>query len=129
MSTYLQQSSFVRGEYNPPRTADISAIPAPPPPQSTWGSNVLSWNFVLQQLCEKNLYGNQIPRRGFTAASGERCVPPFSAIDYRRYAAECVRLAQSTSEPVDKARLLDMAETFSELADKSETWDRGNPGR
>src|SRR5215813_10078931 len=36
--------------------------------------------------------------------------------------------------PVDlgsrrQARLLDMAETFSELTDKSETWDRGNPGR
>jgi hypothetical protein len=38
-------------------------------------------------------------------------------------------MPQSTSDPVDKARLLDMAETFSELADKSETWDRGNPGR
>ena len=33
-------------------------------------------------------------------------MPPFSAIDYRRYAAECVRLAQSTSNPLDKARLL-----------------------
>ena len=29
-------------------------------------------------------------------------MPPFSAIDYRRYAAECVRLAQSTSNPLDK---------------------------
>jgi len=85
-------------------------------------------NYVLQQLCEKKLYGNQIPGRGFTAPSGERCVSPFSAIDYRRYAAECVRLAQSTSDPVDKARLLDMAETFSELADKSEARSRGNPG-
>jgi hypothetical protein len=65
----------------------------------------MSRNFVLQQLCEKKLYGNQIPGRGFTAPSGERCVSPFSAIDYRRYAAECVRLAQSTSDPVDKARL------------------------
>jgi hypothetical protein len=55
-------------------------------------------------------------------------VPPFSAIDYRRYAAECVRLAQSTPDPTDKARLLDMAETFVELADRSETKDRGNPG-
>jgi len=66
----------------------------------------MSRNFVLQQLCEKKLYGNQIPGRRFTAPSGERCVSPFSAIDYRRYAAECVRLAQSTSDPVDKARLL-----------------------
>jgi len=59
----------------------------------------------------------------------EMCASPFSAIEYRRYASESVRLAQSTSDHVDKARLLDMAETFSELADKSATWDRGNPGR
>lgn len=53
-------------------------------------------------------------------------MPPFSAIDYRRYAAECVRLAQSTSNPLDKARLLDMAETFSELAEKHEATDSGH---
>lgn len=51
-------------------------------------------------------------------------MPPFSAIDYRRYAAECVRLAQSTSNPLDKARLLD--KTFSELADKHEATDSGH---
>ena len=51
-------------------------------------------------------------------------MPPFSAIDYRRYAAECVRLAQSTSNPLDKARLLDMVETFS-LAEKHEATDPG----
>jgi hypothetical protein len=43
---------------------------------------------------------------------------PFAAVDYRRYAAECIRLAQRVSDPDDKARLLDMAETFRELADK-----------
>ena len=47
-------------------------------------------------------------------------MPPFSAIDYRRYAAECVRLAQRIEDPDDKARMLDMAETFRELADKYE---------
>ena len=45
-------------------------------------------------------------------------MPFFSAVDYRRYAAECVRLAQQVVDPDDKARLLDMAETFRELADK-----------
>ena len=39
---------------------------------------------------------------------------------YRRYAAECVRLAQQVADPDDKARLLDMAETFRELADKND---------
>ena len=46
-------------------------------------------------------------------------MPFFSAVDYRRYAAECVRLAQQVADPDDKARLLDMAETFRELADKN----------
>ncbi|MFZ2094792.1 MAG: hypothetical protein WAU99_23885 [Pseudolabrys sp.] len=45
-------------------------------------------------------------------------MPPFAAVDYRRYAAECIRLAQRVSDSDDKARLLDMAETFRELADK-----------
>ena len=48
-------------------------------------------------------------------------MPFFSAVDYRRYAAECVRLAQQVADPGDKARLLDMAETFRELADKTES--------
>jgi len=48
-------------------------------------------------------------------------LPLYSAIDYRRYAAECVRLAQQVADSEDKARLLDMAETFRELAEKSET--------
>jgi hypothetical protein len=47
-------------------------------------------------------------------------LPFFSAVDYRRYAAECVRLAQQVADPDDKARLLDMAETFRELADKTD---------
>jgi hypothetical protein len=51
---------------------------------------------------------------------GEDWLPFFSAVDYRRYAAECVRLAQQVADSDDKARLLDMAETFRELADKNE---------
>jgi hypothetical protein len=47
-------------------------------------------------------------------------LPLFSAVDYRRYAAECVRLAQQVADPEDKARLIDMAETFRELAEKHE---------
>ena len=45
-------------------------------------------------------------------------MPLFSAVDYLRYAAECVRLAQQV-DPDDKVRLLDMAETFRELAEKN----------
>jgi hypothetical protein len=62
-----------------------------------------------------------VPDATFIAGSGEGCVSPFSAVDYRRYAAECIRLAQQVSDTVDKARLLDMAETLRELAEKTET--------
>jgi hypothetical protein len=41
-----------------------------------------------------------------------------SAEDYRRYAGECLRLAQNASEPDDKARLLQMAQAWHDLADK-----------
>jgi hypothetical protein len=41
--------------------------------------------------------------------------------DYHRYAAECLALAQRTSDPNDKARLFDMAEAWRMLAQKRET--------
>ena len=63
----------------------------------------------------------------FTADFGRVCLPPFSVVDYRRYAAECVRLAQQVSARDDKARLLDMAETFRKLAEKSEAKETGGP--
>ncbi len=43
------------------------------------------------------------------------------AEDYRRYAAECLALAQRAQNPHDRARLLDMAHAFNELAVKLET--------
>jgi len=59
------------------------------------------------------------PGRLLPLGAGEVSLAFFSAVDYRRYAAECVRLAQQVADPDDKARLLDMAETFRELADKN----------
>jgi hypothetical protein len=38
------------------------------------------------------------------------------AEEYRRYAAECIRVAQETADPKDKALLLEMAEKWRELA-------------
>jgi hypothetical protein len=38
--------------------------------------------------------------------------------DYRRYAAECVALAQAAANPNDKVRLLQMAQAWRDLADK-----------
>jgi hypothetical protein len=38
------------------------------------------------------------------------------AKDYRRYCAECLALAQLATTPQDRARLLEMAHAFNELA-------------
>jgi hypothetical protein len=40
------------------------------------------------------------------------------ADEYRRYAGECLRLAHDASDSDDKARLLQMAQAWHDLADK-----------
>jgi hypothetical protein len=46
------------------------------------------------------------------------------AEEYRRYAAECIRVAQETADPRDKALLLEMAQKWRELAERA---DRREP--
>ena len=46
------------------------------------------------------------------------------AEDYREYALQCVRLAQSAATDEDRARLLAMASAWRELADKLEEKNR-----
>jgi hypothetical protein len=43
-----------------------------------------------------------------------------SAEDYRAFAAKCLALAQSISDQDDKARLIEMAQAWRDLADKLE---------
>jgi hypothetical protein len=43
---------------------------------------------------------------------------------YRNYAAECLRLAQSAANDEDRARLVNMAQAWRELADKLEQSDQ-----
>jgi hypothetical protein len=45
------------------------------------------------------------------------------AKEYRRYAAECIRLGQETSG-LDRAMLLEMAERWRHLAEQTERWQR-----
>jgi hypothetical protein len=45
------------------------------------------------------------------------------ADDFRRYAAECLALAQRALDLNDRARLLDMANAFNRLAAKAEAQD------
>jgi hypothetical protein len=42
------------------------------------------------------------------------------ADEYCKYAASCLNIAQSISDPHEKARLLDMAQKWRELAEKAE---------
>lgn len=42
---------------------------------------------------------------------------------YRRYAAECLRLATSSNDVREKAVLLQMAEQWRQLAERAETKD------
>jgi len=51
------------------------------------------------------------------AAAG---MPSPSGAEYRLHAAECLELAERASEPDDKARLIEMAQKFLELANRLE---------
>jgi hypothetical protein len=42
------------------------------------------------------------------------------AHEYRHYAAECLRVAQTTSNPNDRQKMLEMAQKWCELADRAE---------
>jgi hypothetical protein len=44
-----------------------------------------------------------------------------STDDYRRLAAECLRIAHESQNPKDRALLLRMAETWMRLAERSES--------
>ena len=46
-----------------------------------------------------------------------------TAEQYRRYAAECLDLADRAANPNDKARLVQMAQAFLELADRRDVLD------
>jgi hypothetical protein len=48
------------------------------------------------------------------------------AEDYRRYAAECLRVAQQLANPTDKAMLVRMAQKWRELAQKADQSAEGD---
>ncbi len=49
------------------------------------------------------------------------------ADDYRRYAAECLRLAQRAKTAADRVRLLEIAHAWSEMAAKVAAQTEDNP--
>jgi hypothetical protein len=46
-----------------------------------------------------------------------------TAEEYRRYAAECMALAERLTDHTDKSRLIQMAQAFLDLADKRDKLD------
>lgn len=50
-----------------------------------------------------------------------------NAEQYRRYAAECVRLARQSQYPQEKDTLLSMAAAWRRLAEHAESLDEGEP--
>jgi hypothetical protein len=47
-----------------------------------------------------------------------------SAERYKEYAAECLRIAQQTSDETRKARLLEMAEAWQRLSEAASRHDK-----
>jgi hypothetical protein len=47
-----------------------------------------------------------------------------SVDDYLQYADQCVALASKSSNPADKARLLQMAQAWRDLSEKRDTGDQ-----
>jgi hypothetical protein len=63
---------------------------------------------------------NESPTGALTHAAGAACCARdgvSSPVELRSYAVDCARLARSASDPHDKARLLNMARAWTELAD------------
>jgi hypothetical protein len=50
-----------------------------------------------------------------------------AAENYRRYAADCARLAQSVSAPEDRARMMEMAALWLRVAESVEAVEKYKP--
>jgi len=62
-------------------------------------------------------------RRFYCVAAATGGKPMAKSDEYRRYAAECLELAKITDNPTSKAVLLQMAQTWSRLANKNDRRD------
>jgi hypothetical protein len=51
-----------------------------------------------------------------------------SVDEYLRYAEQCLALAAKSSNPADRARLLQMAQAWRDLAEKRDNGHRKEPG-
>ena len=63
----------------------------------------------------------RVPAVDFLAVQPGKCMD--RAEEYRRYAAECLRVAHQSNDPNDKSLLLEMAQRWRELAERVERRD------
>lgn len=76
----------------------------------------LFWNNIVRELGGPG---------GVADWNGERAEGMASAEQYRRYAAQCLGVAERHPETSDKARLIEMAQAFLRMAEKKERADAG----
>ena len=113
---YPPHSSFPRCDDNRPRTADMfvrlsSVHPCVVLPAATPEEKI---RFAFNNLVS----GNQNAASALTTSTrGHTCMA--SPEELRGYATRCLTLAQRADDPNDKARLLQMAEAWRQLAEKA----------
>ena len=72
------------------------------------------------------VFGEQIACGGITRENlGPACMA--SADEYREYAEQCIALVTTAFHPGDKARLLQMAQAWRDLADKLDAFQNKPP--
>jgi hypothetical protein len=83
-----------------------------------------TWNFCPKFRIKSGVRGGTNPAcAAFPSVRGGN-LRMSRAGQYRRYAAECLRLATSSEDVREKAVLLQMAEQWRQLAERAETKDR-----
>ena len=74
--------------------------------------------FGRPQACDPDVIGTKCDKVRFGSQTDKGL--SLAATEYRGYAAECLRLAHQMGREEDRARLLNMAEAWLELAEKLE---------
>ena len=85
--------------------------------EETPSNETLFWNNVVKPHSGTHL---RFPNYN-CGEEGNFCMA--SSYDLRRYSANCLAFAEKVSNPDDKARLIEMAQEFLELAMKQEQRD------
>jgi hypothetical protein len=91
--------------------------------------NAPKWNLVRSDFTNlPTVFGEQIPFQGIAEKiPGLLCMA--SVDEYRDYAVQCMALASESSNRGDKARLLEMAQAWHDLAEKHDANQNKSAGK